>query len=186
MSRPPAKTTRAAGQTARVSAPAAKPRRTTTGAAHAKKRVPKVGFVSLGCPKALVDSERIITRLRSEGYEIAPEYRAGGYAGLRPIADAAQRQWWTDPNDGVAARFLRDRRGARRLAQWHHEGSASTSSAIRHDQRRRCIRETGGERSAGTYFRQRLPVTGSECLLSNGVRVPSEPAGKNGTEVLFV
>ena len=35
---------------------------------------PKVGFVSLGCPKALVDSERIITKLRSEGYEIAANY----------------------------------------------------------------------------------------------------------------
>ena len=34
----------------------------------------KVGFVSLGCPKALVDSERILTKLRSEGYEISPEY----------------------------------------------------------------------------------------------------------------
>jgi ribosomal protein S12 methylthiotransferase len=34
----------------------------------------RVGFVSLGCPKALVDSERIITRLRAEGYEIAPDY----------------------------------------------------------------------------------------------------------------
>ena len=29
---------------------------------------PKVGFVSLGCPKALVDSERILTQLRAEGY----------------------------------------------------------------------------------------------------------------------
>jgi ribosomal protein S12 methylthiotransferase len=34
-------------------------------------RVPKVSFVSLGCPKALVDSERIITRLRAEGYELS-------------------------------------------------------------------------------------------------------------------
>lgn len=34
----------------------------------------KVGFVSLGCPKALVDSERILTQLRSEGYEIVPTY----------------------------------------------------------------------------------------------------------------
>ena len=33
---------------------------------------PRVGFVSLGCPKALVDSERILTQLRAEGYEIAP------------------------------------------------------------------------------------------------------------------
>ena len=36
---------------------------------------PKVGFVSLGCPKALVDSERILTRLRAEGYGIVPSYR---------------------------------------------------------------------------------------------------------------
>ncbi len=35
---------------------------------------PKVGFVSLGCPKALVDSEHILTRLRAEGYEISPSY----------------------------------------------------------------------------------------------------------------
>jgi ribosomal protein S12 methylthiotransferase len=38
------------------------------------QRVPKVGFVSLGCPKALVDSERIVTQLRAEGYEISPSY----------------------------------------------------------------------------------------------------------------
>lgn len=36
---------------------------------------PKIGFVSLGCPKALVDSERILTRLRAEGYGIVPTYR---------------------------------------------------------------------------------------------------------------
>ena len=35
---------------------------------------PKVGFVSLGCPKALVDSEQILTKLRAEGYLIAPSY----------------------------------------------------------------------------------------------------------------
>jgi ribosomal protein S12 methylthiotransferase len=35
---------------------------------------PRVGFVSLGCPKALVDSERILTQLRAEGYEISPSY----------------------------------------------------------------------------------------------------------------
>ncbi|MBL0141207.1 MAG: 30S ribosomal protein S12 methylthiotransferase RimO [Betaproteobacteria bacterium] len=37
-------------------------------------RAPRVGFVSLGCPKALVDSESILTQLRAEGYEIAPSY----------------------------------------------------------------------------------------------------------------
>jgi ribosomal protein S12 methylthiotransferase len=35
---------------------------------------PRIGFVSLGCPKALVDSEHILTRLRAEGYTIAPTY----------------------------------------------------------------------------------------------------------------
>ena len=37
---------------------------------------PKIGFVSLGCPKALVDSERILSRLRAEGYETAADYAA--------------------------------------------------------------------------------------------------------------
>ncbi len=40
------------------------------------RKTPKVGFVSLGCPKALVDSERILTRLRAEGYEVAASYKA--------------------------------------------------------------------------------------------------------------
>jgi ribosomal protein S12 methylthiotransferase len=35
---------------------------------------PRVGFVSLGCPKALVDSEHVLTQLRAEGYAIAPTY----------------------------------------------------------------------------------------------------------------
>ena len=35
---------------------------------------PKVGMVSLGCPKALVDSERILTKLRSDGYALSPDY----------------------------------------------------------------------------------------------------------------
>jgi ribosomal protein S12 methylthiotransferase len=39
-----------------------------------KQRAPKIGFVSLGCPKALVDSERILSQLRAEGYETAADY----------------------------------------------------------------------------------------------------------------
>ncbi len=39
-----------------------------------KASAPKVSFVSLGCPKALVDSARIITRLRAEGYELARKH----------------------------------------------------------------------------------------------------------------
>ena len=36
---------------------------------------PRIGFISLGCPKALVDSERILTQLRSEGYDMTPSYK---------------------------------------------------------------------------------------------------------------
>ncbi|MGB2931347.1 MAG: 30S ribosomal protein S12 methylthiotransferase RimO, partial [Methyloceanibacter sp.] len=61
-----------------MTAPAAK-----TGAAKGaapkigtpKIDTPRIGFVSLGCPKALVDSERIITRLRAEGYELSASYQ---------------------------------------------------------------------------------------------------------------
>jgi ribosomal protein S12 methylthiotransferase len=39
------------------------------------KATPRIGFVSLGCPKATVDSEHILTRMRAEGYEITPSYQ---------------------------------------------------------------------------------------------------------------
>lgn len=45
------------------------------GQANSLRTVAKIGFVSLGCPKALVDSERILSRLRAEGYETAPTYQ---------------------------------------------------------------------------------------------------------------
>jgi ribosomal protein S12 methylthiotransferase len=51
---------------------ATRPRRKAAPAAAA----PKIGFVSLGCPKALVDSERILTQLRAEGYVTVPSYDA--------------------------------------------------------------------------------------------------------------
>jgi len=44
-------------------------------AAAARPGQPRIGMVSLGCPKALVDSERILTRLRAEGYAISPDYQ---------------------------------------------------------------------------------------------------------------
>ena len=37
-------------------------------------KIPVVGFVSLGCPKALVDTERIVTELRARGYRIGTSY----------------------------------------------------------------------------------------------------------------
>ncbi len=55
---------------ARVPQDAPDPRLSTP----ARDGQPKIGMVSLGCPKALVDSERILTRLRAEGYAISPDY----------------------------------------------------------------------------------------------------------------
>src|SRR5438105_14979424 len=46
----------------------------TTSSVSPTPSSPKVGFVWLGCPKALVDSEQIITQLRAEGYAISPSY----------------------------------------------------------------------------------------------------------------
>src|SRR5690606_13326412 len=43
--------------------------------APTKNSAPSVGFISLGCPKALVDSERILTQLRTEGYQVVPTYQ---------------------------------------------------------------------------------------------------------------
>jgi len=47
---------------------------TSTNASKGSERAAKVGFVSLGCPKNLVDSERILTQLRTEGYDVVPTY----------------------------------------------------------------------------------------------------------------
>src|SRR6201994_2547181 len=46
----------------------------------AMNRPPRISFVSLGCPKALVDSERIITRLRAEGYELTRQHAGADLA----------------------------------------------------------------------------------------------------------
>ena len=40
-----------------------------------KEKIPRIGMVSLGCPKALVDSERILTQLRAQGYELVKHYQ---------------------------------------------------------------------------------------------------------------
>ena len=64
--------TSASAKPAKNSSP--KARRSAAPGGTKVARAPKVGFVSLGCPKALVDSERIITKLRSEGYDIAANY----------------------------------------------------------------------------------------------------------------
>src|SRR4029450_2533646 len=58
------------------------------------ERAPRVSFVSLGCPKALVDSERIITRLRAEGYELARTHAGADLVIVTPCGflDTAQAE----------------------------------------------------------------------------------------------
>jgi ribosomal protein S12 methylthiotransferase len=57
-------------------------------------RAPRVGFVSLGCPKALVDSEMILTQLRAEGYDISPSYEGSDLVVVNTCGfiDAAVRE----------------------------------------------------------------------------------------------
>ncbi|MBX3717308.1 MAG: 30S ribosomal protein S12 methylthiotransferase RimO [Burkholderiales bacterium] len=65
-----------------------------TRKAPARPRAPRVGFVSLGCPKALVDSESILTQLRAEGYDIAPSYEGSDLVVVNTCGfiDAAVRE----------------------------------------------------------------------------------------------
>ncbi len=55
---------------------------------------PKVGLVSLGCPKALVDSERIVSRLRAEGYELVGDYKGANVVVVNTCGflDSAKRE----------------------------------------------------------------------------------------------
>ncbi|MDO4231549.1 MAG: 30S ribosomal protein S12 methylthiotransferase RimO [Lautropia sp.] len=62
------------GSTPKDTPPPSTPSNAPKAAASALDRAPSVGFVSLGCPKALVDAERIVTQLRAEGYRITNTY----------------------------------------------------------------------------------------------------------------
>lgn len=73
--RAPARTPSRAQPALPISRPMPAPTTATTAPARRRrKKPPAIGFVSLGCAKALVDSERILTRLEAEGYAIAPSY----------------------------------------------------------------------------------------------------------------
>ena len=74
-------------------------------------RAPRVSFVSLGCPKALVDSERIITRLRAEGYELTREHDGADLVIVNTCGflDSAQAESLDAIGDGAG----RERQGHR-------------------------------------------------------------------------
>jgi ribosomal protein S12 methylthiotransferase len=71
---------------------------------------PKVGFVSLGCPKAGSDSERILTQLRAEGYDISKSYQDADLVvvntcgfidsavkeSMDAIGEAVKKKWQSD------------------------------------------------------------------------------------------
>ena len=59
-------------------APLGRPGQLGPMTARPRPAPPAIGMVSLGCPKALVDSERILTRLRAEGYAVSPDYAGAG------------------------------------------------------------------------------------------------------------
>ena len=102
------------------------------------RRQPKVGFVSLGCPKALVDSERIITQLRAEGYQVAPELRRGG---------CRRRE------------HLRlHRLGGGRIARCHRRGAGTERQGHRHRLPRRAARD-----AFSIGIRKVLKVTGPQA-----------------------
>jgi ribosomal protein S12 methylthiotransferase len=67
-------------------------------------RTPRISFVSLGCPKALVDSERIITRLRAEGYELSRDHADADLAIVNTCGflDSAQAESLTAIGDALS------------------------------------------------------------------------------------
>src|SRR5262249_32263559 len=111
----------------------------------AEKPAAKISFVSLGCPKALVDSERIVTRLRAEGYELA---RAHAGADLVVVNTCGFL-------DSAQAESLDAMRAARRKGQGHrhrlHGGGAGENPRALSRRARRhraaAIRERGRGRA---------------------------------------
>ena len=78
----------------------------TTPRARARPAAPpRIGFVSLGCPKALVDSEAILTQLRAEGYEVAPSYEGSDLVVVNTCGfiDAAVRESLDAIGEALAA-----------------------------------------------------------------------------------
>ena len=88
----------------------------TSPAPPKDRAAPRISFVSLGCPKALVDSERIITRLRAEGYEITQVARRRRCGGRQHLRLPRQRQ------AGIARR---DRR-----APWRENGKVIVTGCM--------------------------------------------------------
>ena len=82
-----------------------------------RQPAPKVGFVSLGCPKALVDSERILTQLRAEGYLVAPHaIRMRTWSVVNTFAASSTPQ--SDVAGSHRQKRCRERQGHRHWLPW--------------------------------------------------------------------
>ena len=75
------------------------------------KPAPRIGMVSLGCPKALVDSERILTRLKGEGYDTSPDYAGSDAVIVNTCAflDSAREESLAGDRRGAGVGPSRDR-----------------------------------------------------------------------------
>ena len=74
---------------------------------------PKIGMVSLGCPKALVDSERILTKLRSDGYGLSPDYAGADVVLVNTCGflDSAKEESLEAIGEAIAEKWPRHRDG---------------------------------------------------------------------------
>ena len=75
---------------------------------------PRIGMVSLGCPKNLVDSERILTKLRSDGYAMSADYAGADVVLVNTCGflDSAKEESLEAIGEAIAARL--DKRAPRR------------------------------------------------------------------------
>ena len=105
---------------------------------------PRVGFVSLGCPKALVDSEQILTQLRAEGYAIAPDYDGADLVVVNTCGfiDAAV----AESLDAIGEALRRERQGHRhRLPRRQGRRRVRARGASQGARRHRPARHAGSD-----------------------------------------
>ena len=145
---------------ARTKAATASPERAPRRRAPGATPPPKVGFVSLGCPKALVDSERILTQLRAEGYLISPSLR-----GRRP-------------GGGQHLRLHRRRGGG--IARCHRRGAGRKRQGDRHRLPRRQGRRRQADAPAGAGGHRPARHRGSDARGARASAAAARPVHRPG------
>ena len=131
-----------------------------TGKSDPDTESPKVGFVSLGCPKALVDSERILTQLRAEGYVTAPDYAGADLVIVNTCGfiDAAVEESLDAIGEALAENGKVIVTGCLGAKQDVIKTSASVG-ARDHRPARHAGRDEGGARASAEAARSRTPIS---------------------------